>query len=112
MKVIPNFTEPCTCGYDLSEINIEKVWRIITWKCPKCNRVLASTCVSDSPVADVYAIKTLYSHMNKQLRKEKNMPARLTRFVFIENKKRILWKDIVKRNRKWQEKTPTQRKPF
>lgn len=115
MLVKANYTEPCICGCNLDTIIEERAWRIVAWKCPECGKQLASTMISDSPVAGAYALKTLLIMSNVTLRQEKGLSPKRTLVTFQDETsgKRILWKDIVAENKKWEKKVGlVQRKPF
>lgn len=115
MIATPNYLEPCICGHDLNEgIDEEKVWRLTRWTCPKCGKQLASTTISDSPVAGAYALKTLLICTNTQLREDKGLPNKPTRVTFHDKDgNRVLWKDIQAENKAWEKKMGyVQRKPF
>lgn len=110
-----NYVEPCVCGDTLDEIQEHRAGRLVTWKCPKCQKHLASTMVSDSPVAGAYAIKALLIRSNATLREAKGLPPKPTRVTFTDEQsgEKILWKDIVARNKAWEKKVgAVQAKPF
>lgn len=109
-----NYMEPCTCGYDREEVTTERVWRIITWKCPKCGKTLAQTMLSDSPVTGLYVRRHLLQEANTNLRKEKGLEPKRTIVTFYDEQScRIPWKEIEDRNRKWEKSVGmVQRKPF
>lgn len=113
MEIKSNYEEKCTCG--CSDIKTERVWRILTWKCSKCGKNLASTTVSDSPVAMFYAHKALFIRCNDNLRKEKGLEPKKTIITFYDDDgNRILWRDIVKKNEAWEKSVGEhiQRKSF
>lgn len=109
-----NYTEPCVCGFPLDEVAEERVWRNVSWSCPSCGKLLASTIISDSPVAGAYALKHLFVMSNTRLREEKGLSPKRTIVSFTdENGKRILWKDITAANKAWEKRVGlVQRKPY
>ena len=109
-----NYTEPCTCGDPLDSVKIQSVYRFVTWYCPTCGKQLANTMVSDSPVTSYYVQKALLIRSNARLREEKGLPPKKTVVTFYDdNGKRILWKDIVAKNTRWEKRMGcVQRKPF
>lgn len=113
MKMKANYEERCICG--CNDIKTEKVWRILSWKCANCGKDLANTMISDSPVAMFYAYRTLFIRCNNKLRKDKGLEPRKTIITFYDdNGKRILWKDIVAKNKAWENRMGgcIQRKAF
>ena len=109
-----NYMEPCTCGYILEEVQREQIYRIVSWKCPKCGRYLAGTMLSDSPVTGFYVLKTLYKRTNARLREEKGLPPRKTIVTFWDKKGNMIpWKDVEEENKRWEKRIGTvQRKAF
>lgn len=114
MRIAQNYVEPCVCGDPLDKIAVDRIWRIISWKCPACGRDLAQTVLSDSPCAAYYAEKTLRMRSNAGLREQKNLPPKPTRVSFYtDDNRKILWSDIVKKNKAWEKRVGAiQRKPF
>lgn len=114
MTIHQNYVEPCVCGDTLDSVRVDRTWRIISWKCPSCGQILANTIISDSPCAAYYAEKTLRVRANALLREQKNLPPKPTRVTFYDdNGQRILWSDIVKKNKRWEKQVgAVQRKPF
>lgn len=114
MKIVPNYVEPCTCGNDLTTLQVSRTWRITSISCPACGKFLASSCISDSPVGWYYLMRTLYSQSNRTLRESKKLPPKVTRFKYFDDSDRpISWREIQERNRSWEKKQPgLQRKPF
>lgn len=109
-----NYTEPCTCGDSLDSVKVQTVYRIVTWYCPTCGKTLASTMFSDSPVTRYYVNKALLVRANAKLREEKGLPPKKTIVTFYDDKgNRILWKDIVAKNARWEKRMGfVQRKAF
>ncbi len=114
MKIRVNYEEPCVCGYSLEKVRENVIWRLVNWECPECGRAIATASISDSPVANYYTKKALFVRANHRLRKEKGLPPKKTIVTFYDdNGKRILWKDIVAKNKAWERRVGcVQRKPF
>ena len=100
ITVKANYAEPCVCGCDKAVTEV--MWRFVTWKCPKCGKLLASTLRTDTPYRAVCVYKRLITESNARLREEKGLPPKRTVVTLTDSKgSRITWSEINKENDKW-----------